>query len=503
MLSLIEADEKSIGATLEFGGLLSALWLGNFGADPDVFAAHIAETAALAIKLLRRHVIRHSIEAIPKERRYFGDVTTAAPDVPSATRRDIHDLAIVDRLLRLAHRLSLHERSQTNDPRFHVGRAHLGATLDELATKMRHHSTPTSRRGDLEICRHHLENMRRAMRRARPHPKTRATTEYVASLVNQGEKVLVFCDHHATASEVAVSLQRALPPLSPPAGPTRDVWHSAWWSVLEDKYPSHPSDQIRFQGFIRWLLSPGMRAQIASWLGGLPRREDALVRQLRATRPRNAPRAESIAVCARRLFDALLDEDSSSTRSALLAAGRGTSVFGRAIRTPGGGDAFHHVMTTSPPLPRERRALARDIHFANEEPDLLMAIFNSPFGPDVLVTTDKLSEGVDLHGFCRHVVHHELDPSPVRTVQRNGRIRRINSWASRSRQPIVVAYPSFRGTRDERLVQIMRQRLEQFDLLLGGVNVPVDPEEPDSRQRTQAEILRKVRRALRGCSLAA
>lgn len=45
----------------------------------------------------------------------------------------------------------------------------------------------------------------------------------------------------------------------------------------------------------------------------------------------------------------------------------------------------------------------------------------------VLVTTDHLSEGVDLHRWCRHLIHYELDPSPIRTIQRNGRIRRIDS----------------------------------------------------------------------------
>ena len=64
------------------------------------------------------------------------------------------------------------------------------------------------------------------------------------------------------------------------------------------------------------------------------------------------------------------------------------------------------------------------------ESDIVLAVFNSPFGPDVLVATDRLSEGVDLHRFCRHVIHYELDRSPVRTLQRNGRVRRIGSWAA-------------------------------------------------------------------------
>ena len=105
----------------------------------------------------------------------------------------------------------------------------------------------------------------------------------------------------------------------------------------------------------------------------------------------------------------------------------------------------------------------------NQQPDTIISIFNSPFGPDVLVVTDKLSEGIDLHRYCRHLIHYELDPSPIRTVQRNGRHRRVNSWAAVTGQPICYAYPAFRGTRDHRLVQIMKKRIDSFSLLLGGV----------------------------------
>ncbi|WP_210546735.1 helicase-related protein [Rhodoferax sp. PAMC 29310] len=57
----------------------------------------------------------------------------------------------------------------------------------------------------------------------------------------------------------------------------------------------------------------------------------------------------------------------------------------------------------------------------------MIRVFGSPFGPDVLVVIDKLSEGIDLHNYCRHLIHYELDTSPIRTVQRNGRIRRVGA----------------------------------------------------------------------------
>jgi ERCC4-related helicase len=139
--------------------------------------------------------------------------------------------------------------------------------------------------------------------------------------------------------------------------------------------------------------------------------------------------------------------------------------------------------------------------FFQRQPDITLAIFNSPFGPDVLVATDRLSEGVDLHRYCRHLIHHELDPSPVRTVQRNGRLRRVSSWAARTKQPICIMYPALKGTRDERLVEIMQLRLQQFDLLLGGVGVDVDVDDPAQRGTEARQILAEARNLMGGVRL--
>lgn len=54
-------------------------------------------------------------------------------------------------------------------------------------------------------------------------------------------------------------------------------------------------------------------------------------------------------------------------------------------------------------------------------------------------------------------------------MQRNGRVRHVNSWAAVTGKSILYAYPAFRGTRDHRVVQIMKKRIDSFSLLLGGV----------------------------------
>lgn len=43
----------------------------------------------------------------------------------------------------------------------------------------------------------------------------------------------------------------------------------------------------------------------------------------------------------------------------------------------------------------------------------LMWAFNSPIFPEVLVSSRILSEGVDLHRFCRYVIHHDMDWNPT------------------------------------------------------------------------------------------
>lgn len=135
-------------------------------------------------------------------------------------------------------------------------------------------------------------------------------------------------------------------------------------------------------------------------------------------------------------------------------------------------------------------------------PDIILALFNSPFGPDVLIATDAMSEGYDLHRYCRFMIHHELDPSPMRTIQRNGRLRRVNCWAARTKLPLVISYPAFGGTRDERLVEIMRERVKQFDLLLGGVGHDVGNEAVDSEsRRRQREVIEAVEPKLKGLAL--
>lgn len=57
--------------------------------------------------------------------------------------------------------------------------------------------------------------------------------------------------------------------------------------------------------------------------------------------------------------------------------------------------------------------------------------FQSPFWPFVLSTTSVGQEGLDLHFYCRDVMHWNLPTSPIDLEQREGRIQRYLSFAVR------------------------------------------------------------------------
>jgi hypothetical protein len=283
----------------------------------------------------------------------------------------------------------------------------------------------------------------------------------IRPLVDSGEKVLVFCHHRATASELLGVLERALRTkrASRPTPPEK-VWRIAWESLL-------PGSDPLVRPIIDWLCTPGLRAQIGGWLGEPASTAMELAEQIARARPRHAASGvPTVLEAAIKLTEALLDSQSTSTRAILKSITKGERAFGGTVsHFPGRLDDGYRVMG----------AWSHDGHgdpprtLYTGKPDIVLALFNSPFGPDVLVATDRLSEGVDLHRYCRHLIHYELDPSPVRTLQRNGRVRRVGSWAALTGQPIQYAYPTFGGTRDEKAVGVMKQRLHAFGLLLGGV----------------------------------
>lgn len=471
------AGATELEAVRRYAGELKRLFSLGDGHDVTAESRRLVSAAKEAIEELQPYLIRHGIEDLSaSERTHFGAVSKPweIPTAP-ATQEDLRLLLRMDRILQLTPERKGERR---NDPRFHIGWKHVGVELERAAERA---IDPTALR--------HIEEASKAVRarRTQPHPKIAAVSDAIRPLLDAGEKVLVFCHHRATASELLGVLEGKLKTTMTSRGDLPEwVWRAAWESLL-------PSEDPLVQPIIDWLCTPGLRAQIGGWLRKPAVTAGALADQLTTTRPRNTMSSvPTVLESAQTLTKVLLDQQSTSTRAILKSIAKRVHTFGgKTSHFPGRLDdgfrvmgAWQHDGPSAPP---------RTLYTG--KPDIVLALFNSPFGPDVLVTTDRLSEGVDLHRCCRHLIHYELDPSPVRTLQRNGRVRRVGSWAALTGLPIQYAYPTFGGTRDEKAVGVMRQRINAFGLLLGGVP-SLDDDASDSEQSLAEEVLRCARKDL-------
>jgi len=102
--------------------------------------------------------------------------------------------------------------------------------------------------------------------------------------------------------------------------------------------------------------------------------------------------------------------------------------------------------------------------------------FRMPGFPLIMVTTDVLQEGEDLHTFCKNVIHYGIAWMPSAIEQRTGRVDRIGSLIQRhydgvDKPPsddkfIQVHYPHLRDTVEVLQVRRVLQRLNRFLTLI-------------------------------------
>ncbi len=113
----------------------------------------------------------------------------------------------------------------------------------------------------------------------------------------------------------------------------------------------------------------------------------------------------------------------------------------------------------------------------------IFSAFNTPLVPEILICTQVGQEGIDLHRYCRYVVHYDLPWNPASLEQRTGRADRIGSKAFRERDAetkngghaqsfLEVGIPYLAGTYDERIYEELRVRAQTFEVLTGGDHAP-------------------------------
>jgi len=318
------------------------------------------------------------------------------------------------------------------------------------------------------IGEHHIHKIREKLKSIDQHPKVNAVVDEVARrVVEDREKVVVFCHHIATMQEVSAAMRnhfkKAYGVPKHDSKATRKMWSSVWAALFKRKI----ENEDLLGAVQKWVENSSFRRQVMSWFTYKPESEQDWKDALKKT-PVRGMEGKKVPT----ILKAVLELVHPERQKECMEAEKETipRIFSHTSWTP---------VTTA------------------QSKDLLSQIdlFNTPFGPDVLVATDRLSEGIDLHKCCRLLVHYEFDPSPIRIRQREGRIRRIKGWAQRIGKPIEYAYPTFSNTRDELLVRIVRNRLERFDLLLGGapsVNIgDIDQESGRNPDNDLLELLKK------------
>lgn len=96
-----------------------------------------------------------------------------------------------------------------------------------------------------------------------------------------------------------------------------------------------------------------------------------------------------------------------------------------------------------------------------------MLTFNSPFFPEILVASNVMAEGVDLHRFCRYVIHHDLCWNPSTLEQRTGRVDRIGAKVEQCGKSIRVYLPFLAETQDEKQYRVVMDRERWFSVVMG------------------------------------
>jgi len=487
--------EEAVGPMRDYAEVLANLWRGRYTCTPREMADELVGKARSAVTAIGPYVIRHGIDDLTRsEQKAFGAVADGEDGVVTTPLQASEELLEVmlraDRALELGQRCRVWPHVRRNDPRYHVSAGKLAEDLSTLTDAV----GACEGNADALAAQHHGDCAQAELRSIDTHPKIADTVRIAKSIVGRGEKVLIFCHHHLPAAELTAALAAALRWPEKVAGhdEAHEAWQTAWNEVFAQEWQDAKGTnaEIRLRNFTAWLCSDGVRAQVGHWLGVTAASAIASKKLLLAGRARDHRARYRIAEQAKQLYRQLTDRESRSTRAILQRSGPQTLP----------GSTLARVAAVCEPGNSKFGKSHPEVFFT-KQPDTVVSVFNSSFGPDVLVTTDSLSEGVDLHRFCRHLIHHELDPSPIRTVQRNGRLRRVASWAATIGEPIRILYPALIGTRDEKLVEIMRQRISQFDLLLGGVRGEIDVDEVDGDLTGVAEILNYSRTKLGGLRL--
>lgn len=318
------------------------------------------------------------------------------------------------------------------------------------------------------------------------HPKVLATVEKAAQLWLQGEKCLIFCWYIKTGEAVERALaarienltyQEAARCLSTTSlEESKVVLTRISERLLRSDSPSH--ERIRsylavslsdaadghqdlldlvVDVAIRHLRTPGYLVRYTQLNAELT--DEQLWAGINGENPRGLDFVAKLRLFAERLAAArkqIHDHNPSEQHDSEF-----TRVRAALLGSPSDEDHAAHRGASLQLVRRANGGMDRDIR------ERLIALFNTPLCPELLVASSVMGEGIDLHQECRHVIHHDLDWNPSVLEQRTGRLDRIGALAERVSKNIDVYEPYLAGTHDEKMFRVVKDRAQWFDVVMG------------------------------------
>lgn len=473
-----------------------------------------------AERLLRPWVIRHQrprsanrrryipgrgiIDDRPSDRGLVVDGTATLPFLLAARAQALADLngAAGHRATKALYAYGLASSFEA----YHDTRRNRAAALDGEQAPSTHPGGGATLTGSSSQLAWYLDRIARALPSDQAdgwagHPKVKATVDRTLELWRSGEKALVFCFYFETGRALRGHISRALrseivtraaDALGYDLDSPGEVF-AGLDRIGERLLRSGARGCQEFGDYIRTLtenLDPATAERVAEITTRFMRTPSFLVRFTRLARDMTVtdlitgleqPDASGMTLANRiRTFSQSVAELVEGERQALLGALTGVQTGGINVAA----DDFDPFERSS-----RREQLLAAVRLANGRihRDIrrrLMLTFNTPYFPEILVASAVMSEGVDLHRECRHVIHHDLDWNPSTLEQRTGRIDRIHSKAARTSHPVVVYEPYVAGTHDEKMFRVVKDRERWFHVVMGQT--------PDSGERATEQVAARV-----------
>ena len=350
----------------------------------------------------------------------------------------------------------------------------------------------------------HLNNLYKILQAGENnlHPKLSHTVERVIDLWEQGESVLVFCHFVQTGRDlhrsIALAMEERIRQIASRALSCRqedvedelvaigrqfdaskensrgarlkEVFRNELFEVMRDLDELSAAEKERFVDVIyRYLRTPSFlvrffplskkgqitESSLRAALDKQPRRFDASGEALHLSASGGEINYETLRDSLRTFIEFQEKKSDETSRAKLLDTLDATQSGRIRMKHDGEGETFlPNVRLVNGSTKRETRTS-------------LMQTFNTPFFPEVLVASAVMSEGVDLHRNCRHVIHHDLCWIPSTLEQRTGRVDRIQSKGERITASVAVFLPFLKATQDEKMYRVVMDRERWFNIVMG------------------------------------